>query len=241
MKTNSNKQVAAFDQVLGHCNALGEKYNPSMESMKVAALKSLLTSAQSSITAVDTAKVNLIRMVNARQKAFSTIAGVATRIVNMLVAADASPQLIEDVKRYRDKLVSRRAKKTIKPEDSTNTMEPADTSRGPVSYLDFESRAVNFGTIISLIQAEPLYNPNEEAFSIVGLKSLLSSLRNASNAVYDAQVNLRNARLARRMALYGDTGLYGASMRVKKYILFVFGARSEQHRMFTGIKLKSVS
>ncbi|HYG00958.1 MAG TPA: hypothetical protein VD927_00875 [Chryseosolibacter sp.] len=238
MKTNSNKQVAAFDQVLGHCNALGEKYNPSMESMNVAALNSLLSSAQSSVMAVDTAKVKLIQVINERQKAFAAIPGIATRILNMLIVSEASSELIADARRYRDKLRSPRRRKTVRPEASATTPH-VDASRGPVSYMDFESRLSTFGTIIKLVESTPLYHPNETDFAIPGLKALLTSLYGVNKAVHDAHVAVRNARLAKRMALYGDRGLYGVSKKVKRYILFVFGATSQQYRMFSSITLKS--
>jgi hypothetical protein len=240
MKTNAKKQVAAFDQVLGHCNALGTKYNPSKDSIKVAALTTLLTSAQASVTAADTAKANLIQAVNMRQKVFAPIPGIGTRILNLLIACDASPQIIADVRKYRDKLRSpARPRKIEKPEDSTTPTPPADASRGPVSYMDYESRIDSFGTIIELIKGEPLYKPNEAEFTIASLTTLMTTLRDKNKAVHDAQVAIRNARLAQRIMVYSDAGLMGAAKRVKKFILYAFGATSDQYRIFNSISLKS--
>ena len=238
MKTNNNKQVAAFDQVLGHCNALGTKYNPSKDSIKVAALNTLLTSAKATLTAVDTAKFNMMEAVNARQEAFAPLAKIGTRILNVLIASDASPQRIADVKKYRDKLRSIRASRIVKPEDSTNPTPPAVPSRGPMSYLDYESRIDSFANIIELIKVEPLYKPNEAEFSIASLTNVVASLRQKNKAVNDAKVALRNARLACNASVYSDAGLYGAGKRVKKYILFVFGATNKQYQMFNSIQLK---
>jgi hypothetical protein len=110
MKTNATKVVAAFDQVLGHCNALGTKYNPSKESMKITALTTMLTSAQASIQAVNIAKSNLIQAVNNRHKVFDPLPAIGTRILNALIATDASPQLIADIRLYRDKFRFKRSK-----------------------------------------------------------------------------------------------------------------------------------
>jgi hypothetical protein len=49
MKTHA-KQVAAFEKLLGHCNAHGARFNPSKESMKSTALANLLMEAQKSLT-----------------------------------------------------------------------------------------------------------------------------------------------------------------------------------------------
>jgi hypothetical protein len=239
MKTNNTQQVAAFDQVLGHCNALGAKYNPSKDSIKVAALTSLLTSAQASVTAAETARLSLLKAINIRQAAFIPIPGIGTRILNMMIAADAPPELIADIRKYRDKLRGVRPGKTVKPEDSTNTTQPADASRGPVSYLDFHSKADNFERIVNLIKGDPLYKPNEPEFSIANLTTLVASLRAKNKAVYDAKIALGNARIATKVALHSDAGLYGATKRVKRYILFAFGATSEQFRAINSITIKS--
>ena len=238
MKTNNTQQVAAFDQVLGHCNALGPKYNPSKDSIKVAALTSLLTSAQASVTAVDNAKMNLIKAINTRQEAFAPIPAIGTRILNVMIAADASPQLVADIRKYRDKLRSPRRGKTVKPEDSTNPTQPADASRGPVSYLDYNSKADSFEAILNLIKGEAAYKPNEPEFSIANLTTMLTTLRAKNKAVNDAKIALRNARITRDATLYGDNGVHGTTRRVRRYILFAFGARSEQYRSFTSINVK---
>jgi hypothetical protein len=231
MKTNVEKQVAAFDQVLGLCNKLGTKYNPSKDSLKVAALNSVLTSAVSSIQAVDNAKSALTKAVNARQKAFAPLPGIGTRILNVLIASDASPQVIADARLYRDKLRGTMSAKTPKPEDSTTTTPPADASRGPVSYLDHESKIRNFGLLVDLLRDEPLYKTNEPEFSIAALTTLLASLKERNKAVRDAMLTLQYTRHLRNIAVFSEAGVYGTAKRVKKYILYAFGATSEQYRM----------
>lgn len=240
MKTNVEKQVAAFDQVLGHCNALGPMYNPNKETMKVTALTSLLTSAQASIQAVDTAKTNLILAINDRQKVFAPLPGTATRILNALVATDASPQLIADVRLYRDKIRGSNASTAAKakPEDSTTGQpNPADSSRGPLSQRDYDTKIRNFGTLILLLKSETSYEPNETDITLTALTNVLASLKEAHKAVSDAQVVLRNARSVRRSAVYGDSGIYGAGKRVKRYILSVFGANSDEFRKVNSISI----
>ena len=237
MKTNATKVVAAFDQVLGHCNALGTKYNPSKESMKITALTTMLTSAQASIQAVNIAKSNLIQAVNNRHKVFDPLPAIGTRILNALIATDASPQLIADVRLYRDKFRFKRSK-PAKPETSTTPTPPADASRGPVSYLDFDSKIDNLDIIIGLLKTEPLYKPNEADITIAALTTLLTTLRSSHKAVRDAQIALRNAKVARNATLYSEAGIHGTAKRVKKYILSVFGATSEQFRSFSSIRVK---
>jgi hypothetical protein len=233
MKTNIEKQVAAFDQVLGHCNALGPVYNPSKESMKVAALTTLLTSAQKSIQAVDTAKSAFILAINERQRVFAPLPGIGTRILNALGATDASPQLIADIKLYRDKFrgTSRENHSEINmPEGgSQNQPSSASTSRGPVSQLDFESKIRNFNTMIELLKSEPTYKPNEADLTIGALTATLATLRAKHKAVMTAQIALGNARLERKKVVYSDSGIYGTAKRIKQYVLSIYGATSAQY------------
>ncbi|HYC85238.1 MAG TPA: hypothetical protein VEB86_08455, partial [Chryseosolibacter sp.] len=63
MKTNHVNQVAAFEQLLGFCNAHGGVFNPSKDAIKMTALGTLLTQAQESLRAVkdtQTAYVNAV-------------------------------------------------------------------------------------------------------------------------------------------------------------------------------------
>lgn len=238
MKTNVEKQVAAFDKVLGHCNALGTMYNPSTESIKIAALISVLTSAQASIKAVDTAKSDLINAINERQKVFLPIAGIGTRVLNALQATDASPQLIADIKLYRDKFRSK-SKPSSKPAADTTQPTQPDASRGPLSQLDFESKIRNFGTMIGVLSKHAGYAPNEADISIEALTTQLQSMVDTNKAVRDAQVTLANARVARQIAVYGQNGISSTGKRVKKYFVTVFGATSEHAKQLNRISFKS--
>jgi hypothetical protein len=239
MKTNNQKHVAAFDQVLGHCNALGQKYNPGSNSINLAALNSLLTSAREKLNAATTAKMNLTKVINARQEAFAQLPAIATRILSMLIASEASPQRIADVKAYRDKLRSPRTGKIAKQEDSTKTIQPTDASRGPISYLDYESRLENFLSIVDLATTDPDYNPNEQEFSSQSLTSFTEQLRSLNISVNQARLVYRIARSNRNEALYGDKGISGTAKRVKKYLQYALGTESEQFRMVNAIRLKS--
>jgi predicted transcriptional regulator len=89
-----------------------------------------------------------------------------------------------------------------------------------------------------LLKTEPLYKPNEADITIAALTTLLTTLRSSHKAVRDAQIALRNAKVARNATLYSESGIHGTTKRVKKYILSVFGATSEQFRSFNSIRVK---
>jgi hypothetical protein len=240
MKTNVEKQVAAFDQVLGHCNALGEMYNPSKESLQVTALTSLLTSARESVKAVDTAKGNLILAINHRQRTFAPLPSIATRIVHSLTAADAPPELIADMKLYRDKFRSQASagRKTKAPPDDSSKVEPipARTSRGPLSQLDYNTKIRNFGIMIGMLKSDFVYEPNTVDITLERLTAILTGMEQAHQAVRDAELALSNARTSRDRIVYGDTGVYGTARRVKKFVSSALGTTSVEARKINGIR-----
>ena len=210
--------------------------------MNVTALNTLLSSAQESIQAVDTAQNVLILAVNARQRAFNPLPKLGTRVFNALAGTDASPEFIADVKMIRDRFrakVSESQKETKLPEGSSNTTPtPADTSRGSISHLDMESKIRNLGNLIQLLASEPSYKPNEADLTVETLSTVIAGLREKHKAVMNARIALSNAKLARKNVVYDANGIYGIGKQVKRYILSVFGSTSDQYRQIKGIKLR---
>src|SRR5688572_10439370 len=195
MKTNHEKQVAAWEKLLEACNAHGPMYNPSKTSLKVAALKDLLTSAQESLVAVDNAENQLILAVNNRQRSFSVIPMLGTRIFNAFAATDATPELIADVDRIRLRF---RYPATVKQETEASGQEggvsATDKSRGPLSRLDYDSKLKNLKALINLVTDEPSYQPNEADLQIEALNQLHADLVSKHKAVAQAELALKNAR-----------------------------------------------
>jgi hypothetical protein len=243
MKTNNNKQVAAFDQVLGLCNNLGQKYNPGNDSINLAALNSLLASARGSVNAAHTTKMMLTDAINHRQEVFEPLPKIATRILNMLIASEASPQQIEDVRTYRNKLRPLSKPRRVAAENAETPVAASklvdDRSRGPLSYMDYESKLTSFRSIVDLVAMVPKYTPNEADFTVSALQVLVATLESANRAVNNARLVYGNARSASNAALYGDQGLAGVSKRVKKYILFACGSQSDEFRSARSITLKT--
>src|SRR5687767_12417679 len=96
MNTGNVKQVAAFEKLLGFCNAHGAMYNPSKASLKVAALNTLLTSAQQSLEAVKTLQTAYNNAVNTRNQTFDALPRFMTRIINILASSDATRATVDE-------------------------------------------------------------------------------------------------------------------------------------------------
>jgi hypothetical protein len=238
MKTNVEKTVAAFDMLVGFCNTHGAVYNPSKGSLKMTALNTLLVTAEQTLQAVRNAGTNLTVAINARQQVFNTLPKLGTRIVNALYATDASPELIEDVNRFRHRLRSRVV--PGRPPVAVNPVpaDPDQKVRGPLAYTDHDSKIATMTLIVQLLASEPSYAPNEADLQVGALKKLMATLNERHEAVMHAQVALTNARMARRAVLSSNEGIHGTALKVKRYIRSVFGATSAQYYQISKLKFR---
>lgn len=241
MKTGHVKQVAAFEELLSYCNAQGAVYNPSKASMKITALNTLLTQAQSSLQAVDAARNSLLDAIHQRQKAFRSVPQFATRIVNILKTTDASAERIKEADAIRRKFYRKPDPRQVLPSENTAPEIPGQEipkkSKG-AAYADFDSRTANFAALVQLLSAEPLYKPNEAELQLANLNTMLTNLRNRNKAVYVARVAFSNAISSRNKMLYGAGSVLTASAEVKSYIKGVFGAASDASRQVNKLSFK---
>lgn len=255
MKKHAN-QVAAFEQLLGFCNAQGATFNPSRESMKSTALTTLLTEAQKSIQAVHNAHNDLVDAANIRNRAFDALPFLGTRIMAALEAVDAPSDHIADVNRIRLRFRYRSPKDTALKNGSGGQAMPTDTfgrqagqtngvdvpsastPRGPVSYLGFNNKVETLAELIGLLSKESYYTPNEADLSIEGLNAALAVLREKQKTVGMAQLALYNARQNCNKILFQPNGIYGISVKVKMYFRSIFGFKSEQYQAVRKIKFR---
>jgi hypothetical protein len=235
MDTGHVKQVAAFEKLISFCNAHGAMYNPSKASQKVAALNTLLTSAQQSLEAVKTARTAHDNAVNIRAQAFADLPKFMTRIVNILASSDASGKTVEEAYFFARKFrpASRMRKPMASGEAGAGTEPPLTRS---TSQLDFDAKVDNFVSFVKVVSAEPTYKPNELELQVTALNTLAASLRDKNKAVINTLVALSNARAVRNRALYQANGIHTVATGVKKYMKGLFGYQSVGYRQISGIK-----
>jgi hypothetical protein len=240
MKTSHTKQVAAFEQLLGYCNAQGAGYNPSKVSMKMTALNTMLTQAQQSLQAVDAARNSLLDAIHQRQKTFRTLPEFATRIIHVLKSTDASAERIKEADVIRRKFYGISATRQAEnPATQSELPGQGDSKKSQgVSHTDFDSKTALFAALVQLLSAEPLYKPNEAELQIASLNAMLTNLRNRNKAVITAKVTFSNALAARNKVLYGVTSIQTTSTEVKSYMKGVFGVKSPSYKQVSKIRFR---
>lgn len=224
MKTGTLKNVAAFEKLVGICNDLGARYNPSKSELSTTALSALLEQAHNRIEEVEKARTNYVVAINERQASFAQLNPLAIRIVRAMVASRATPEALHDARALKRKLNPSRS--NAQPE--VNPAEEGSTTQKSygVSHLDYENRVGVFSQLIKLAQSTAVYAPNEPDLKLSALKAYLAELRACSHAVIVTGNALANARNKRNDALSGKGSMHEIGTAVKAYIRSVIGLRS---------------
>lgn len=241
------RQAEALEQLLGFCNQEGDSYQPSSEAMTGTALQSLLEESKNAIEAVRNTKVDLTDAINIRHHAYDSLPKLATRIIRALKAVKASPDLISDVNRIRQRFrypssgsIPDAAQENNPGEQSgqgsSGAIPSSKTPRGPISQLSFGMKQENFAELIGLLKKAPQYAPLENDLTIEGLEAKLGQLKSVHEAATTLAVSLRNAQKKCREMVCGEDGIYGIGMRVKDYYVSAFGFNDEKFKIVSKLK-----
>ncbi len=232
-ETGHAKNVANFQDLISFVTGYGATYNPTKNALKLPQLNALYTASQGSLADVVTKNTAYNNKVNERIHAFKDLKSLSTRLINALQTTDATSQKIADAKAFNKKMQGVRAKAVETPTDPS---EPAPNTIS-TSQQSYDQQIQHFAGIISVLQTEPSYAPNENDLKIVTLTAKQADLTAKNSAVATAYTNLSNSRIARDTIIYGtDTGLFDIATEVKKYIKSVFGATSQQFAQVKGIE-----
>ena len=236
-ETGHAKNVANFQDLIAFVTGYGATYNPSKNALKLPQLNALLTTSQTKLADVITKNTAYNNSVNDRMLAFDGLKALSTRLVNALETTDAPKEKVSDAKGFNRKLQGKRASTPATPTDP-NTPAPATISASQQSY---DQQIQHFAGLISVLESETGYTPNETELQIATLTAKQADLVAKNNAVSIAYTGISNSRINRNKTLYDDTaGLVSVAIEVKKYIKSVFGASSPEFAQVKGIEFKKV-
>ena len=232
-ETGHAKNVANFQQMIAYVTGYGVAYDPSNTAIELTALQTKLTEANGSLDDVTDELAPWKVAVNERETAFAGIRALTTRVVNSFAASGAEANAVDDAKTFKRKIDGKRAEALV---DDPNT--PEDESQGnSVSQQSYTQLVEHLDGLIEILQANPVYNPNENELKTLSLVTYSTDLKAKNAAVADTIVPLSNSRIARDGVLYHDkTGLVALADLVKKYVKSLFGADSPQFEQLSGLK-----
>ena len=235
-ETGHAKNVANFQDLIAFVTGYGNVYSPSKSALKLTALNDLKNAAQTKLADVILKNTNYNNIVNDRVTAFSNIQSLGTRMVSALEATDATTEKIKDAKVFNRKLQGKRASSATPIDPSA----PAPNTIS-VSQLSYDQIIQHFAGLISVLESESSYTPNESELKITSLTTKLSDLTQNNDKVATAYASVSNSRIDRDKTLYNpEGGLVDIAGEVKKYIKSIFGASSPEYAQVKGIQFKKV-
>lgn len=238
IETGHAKNVANFEQLTSFIAGYGATYNPSKASIKLTAMQSVLTTAKSAVSIVNSTIPANKNAVSAREVAFKPLSALATRIMNAVSATDTTPEVDENVKTLVRKIQGRRAEaKKTDVELKVLAEEGKETKNVSSSQMSYDSRLDSFDKLIRLLSNITLYAPNENELKVATLSTLYNDLKAKNLAVVTTSVPLSNARITRNDILYKpNTGIVDIAQDCKLYIKSLYGATSAQYKQVSKLK-----
>lgn len=231
------KNVANFQDLISFVTSYGATYNPTKNALKLPQLTALQTTSQTRLAEVVAKNTAFNNAVNDRMTAFDGLKALSTRLVNALESTDATTEKIKDAKVFNRKLQGKRASSADAPTDP-NASAPATISASQQSY---DQQIQHFAGLISVLQTEASYTPNETELKIATLTTKQADLTAKNNAVSTAYSAVSNTRIARNKTLYDvGTGLVDTAFEVKKYVKSIYGATSPEFKQVNKIKFNNI-
>ena len=235
-ETGHAKNVANFQSLIAFVTAYGATYNPSKNALKLPQLIALKADADTKLADVVTKNTAYNNKVNERINAFSGLKSLSTRLVNALQTTDATDQIIKDAKGFNKKMQGQRASATATTPTDPNTPAPNTISTSQQSYTQ---QIQHLAGLISVLESEPSYTPNETDLQIATLQAKQNDLTTKNNEVATSYANISNSRIARNTTLYSTEGsIFDVASEVKKYIKSIYGASSPEFAQVKGIEFK---
>lgn len=236
-ETGHAKNIANFQDLIAFVTGYGATYNPSKNSLKLPQLTTLITTSQTKLSDVILKNTAYNNIVNDRIIAFTGLKGLSTRLVSALETTNAPKEKVSDAKGFNRKMQGKRASST-QIQNDPNAPAPTTISASQQSY---DQLIQHFAGLISVLQSETSFTPNENELKIVTLTTKQTDLVTKNNAVATAYATVSNSRISRDKVLYDETtGLVDTALEVKKYIKSVYGSTSLEYAQVKGIEFRKV-
>ena len=240
LATGHATNVVMLITLISFIQSYGDKYNPSKETIKLAALQGLLTECENVIAVITNLEVANKNVIDARDQAYQLFNVLITSINNIIKASDTSREVREHVgtliRLIRGaKLGNKHAAVTV-----ADPQTPVNESKTITLHkMGYDVRLQNFDKLIQYLASIPSYTPNESELTIKGLITFHDDLLNKNQAVANSDIQLTQARIFRTENFYSpSTGLAYAGNEAKSYIKAIFGTKSTEYKQIAKLQFK---
>ncbi|QCX54399.1 hypothetical protein [Elizabethkingia sp. JS20170427COW] len=207
-------------------------YNPPVESIKIANLQTLYTTATTKLNEVEEKRNANKNAITIRQTAFKNLKSTCTKIINHLEILGLPQGTIDQAKSLNRTIQGGQKKTEILVEEGKEAPKTVSNSR-----QSYTQQADNFGILLQLLSTIPSYAPNEGDLKLANLNIYQTSLVSSTQAVDQTEAELNTKLIERDQILYAEgTGLLTIAQNVKKYVKSIYGATSPEYSNVSTIK-----
>jgi len=237
-----SKLLDNFELLLIFLKELGSLYNPSKELLQYVYLLKIYNIARTSMDNY-ASKQNLYTVaVDNRQKAFSPVGKLATRIINIVASSDIEKERIKDVNSINRKLQGIKAitPAAIALETKSTDANTALDKTNTISSIQksYNMQLENIKLMYDFINNEPGYNPKEADITKPAIKKTIESLIKTNTQLKEAETALDFARIDRNKKLFDENGICLLAAEVKKYVKGALGASSPEFKKINAIPFR---
>jgi hypothetical protein len=222
-----------FKSIINFCLEFGSDYNPANEDLTIVNMMARWTQVGTMQTNYTKAVTEKRLAINSRQEIYKELKSRVRRAYNSL----ASTKEMESTKKD--------AKGLMKTITGDNVRRKRDKDgkivKGTVSnsHLGVADVLGNFDRFINVLGLATFYDPQEDKLKVVKLRALYYLVDAANSHVDELSAIAINLMETRDKGLYAkETGLVDVSLACKRYVRSLYGARSEEAKTVSGIKLK---
>lgn len=231
------KMVSNFRTLVNNISTLGSKYNPGNPNLQLAQLQALLADADTKIVNLVDANANYKQKVVAKDLAFKDLKKLSSSIIATLQSSGVEAKTIENAKSFHKKIQGTRITKKPTETPDTHNAAPPPPKTISTSQQSASQQIQHLGGLISILETEPNYTPNEPELQIAGLKAKQNDMLAKINDIDVAFANANNKRIERNEVLYTNpNSVYTSATEAKNYIRAVFGLQSKEYRAISKLR-----
>jgi hypothetical protein len=235
------KLLANFRKLIDLVSADSD-YKPSNAALKKPALNALHTSATDAAHDVpDKLTANMVA-ISDREKGFSGVNPLMTRVHGLAKASGAPPETVEDLNSFKRKLISKRKAKAKPVAGATGeavASQPEVEKTHSSAQLGYDNQLGHLRGYLGVLSTVASYDPSEADLKLPALQSFVDDLRAKNDAVSASFVPLSQARGLRDQLLYqADHSVVNTAILVKEYVKGAFGTQSQLYKQIKGLEFK---
>ncbi len=231
-----------FDIVITNVEGYKSKYNPPKPHLTAEALKKLAADTKQAVKDAEVAKAALDIVVSNRAPEFDNLSNRVTQIINGYEICGAPTGLITEARALVRKIRGERAHKFKKTQTTGSTEGEGSSKKSiSVSQMGFSNRLGNYRSLITLLDQTTQYNPSEDELKVDNLWIHYNKLDSLNSAVigpqkiYDDAIDTRNNFFNAE-----ETGMVDILGDIKKYVLSVYGTKSNEYKAIAPIKITRI-